>query len=112
LKKLETISDWETAKSNTEKPVLIAKLSPICPTSFSAEKIIENWHQGINENDIQLYTVNVIAAREVSNTIASQLGVTHQSPQVILLDKDGKAIADTSHYSIDQAWLDGCLEKS
>jgi len=42
----------------------------------------------------------LIAHRDVSNSIAEQLEIYHQSPQMILV-KDGKAIYNASHGSID-----------
>ncbi len=46
-----------------------------------------------------IYLLDLIAHRDVSDEIASKFGITHQSPQLILL-KEGKAIYDSSHISI------------
>jgi bacillithiol system protein YtxJ len=46
------------------------------------------------------YFLDLIEYRDVSNEIAHRFGVVHQSPQIIVI-KEGKAIYDTSHESID-----------
>jgi bacillithiol system protein YtxJ len=46
------------------------------------------------------YFLDLLEYRNVSNEIASRFGVYHQSPQIILV-KDGKAIYDRSHESIE-----------
>jgi bacillithiol system protein YtxJ len=58
------------------------------------------------ENDFELedriipYYLDLLNHRDISNAIAERFGVFHQSPQIIVI-KDGKAIFDTSHESID-----------
>jgi len=48
--------------------------------------------------------------REVSNHIADRLGVTHQTPQVILV-RNGKALWHASHFKItDEAMADARAE--
>lgn len=52
--------------------------------------------------------VLVIEAREISNAIAGQLGIRHESPQAIVI-KDGKPIWSASHWSITADSLDEAL---
>jgi bacillithiol system protein YtxJ len=49
--------------------------------------------------NVEPWYLDLIAYRNVSNAIALQLGVQHESPQAILL-KDGIVVYDSSHNSI------------
>jgi len=44
--------------------------------------------------------LDLIAFRSVSDKIAADLGVTHQSPQILMV-KDGKCIYTASHSQIN-----------
>ena len=54
--------------------------------------------------------VLVIENREVSNAIAAQLGVRHESPQAIMV-KDGKPEWSASHWSITAETLTEAVQK-
>ena len=47
-----------------------------------------------------MYFLDLISYRNVSNAIADEFGVLHQSPQILVV-KDGKCIYDDSHMGID-----------
>ncbi len=80
------------------KQVLIFKHSTRCSISRMVLKQFES------EFDLQdkviPYFLDLLEYRNVSNEIASRFVVTHQSPQIILV-KDGKAVYNASHESID-----------
>ncbi|WP_448530512.1 bacillithiol system redox-active protein YtxJ [Raineya sp.] len=84
-----------------EKPLaLIFKHSTRCSISSAAlDKLQRNWKeeemQGINP-----YFLDLIRYREISNQIAREFGVEHQSPQAIVL-QNGKVIYHDSHFGID-----------
>lgn len=88
----------EIIQTSTEKPVAIFKHSTRCSVSRMVFKQFEN------EFDLQdkmvPYFLDLIEHRDVSNEIAVRFAVQHQSPQLIVI-KDGKAIYDASHESID-----------
>jgi len=44
--------------------------------------------------------LDLIAYRNISNKIADDFGITHQSPQILLI-KNGKAVYNESHEGID-----------
>lgn len=80
-------------------PVVIFKHSTRCSISMMARSRFErNWD--IDEATAEPYYLDLIAFRSVSNKIAEDLDVEHQSPQVILV-KDGAAIYNTSHNDIN-----------
>ncbi|RTY84884.1 bacillithiol system redox-active protein YtxJ [Flavobacterium sp. GSP27] len=83
---------------SNEKPVAIFKHSTRCSISRMALKQFEN---EFNSSDkVTPYFLDLIAHRDISNEIVNRFGVTHQSPQLILI-KDGKAIYNVSHSDID-----------
>ncbi len=72
----------------------IFKHSTTCPVSARAADEVRAMG-----SDMPIYWVNVREQRELSNWVAAQYGVAHESPQLILL-KDGKAEAVWSHFAI------------
>ena len=72
----------------------VFKHSTTCPTSFAAAENVRGAEIGL-----VLYWVNVIEQRDLSNWVAEQYGVTHQSPQLILIQQ-GKVVQSWSHYGI------------
>ncbi|RYJ51908.1 bacillithiol system redox-active protein YtxJ [Flavobacterium petrolei] len=88
----------EIIAASNEKPVAIFKHSTRCSVSRMALKQFEN---EFNSSDkVTPYFLDLIAHRDISNEIANRFGVTHQSPQLILI-KEGKAIYNVSHSDID-----------
>jgi bacillithiol system protein YtxJ len=86
----------EIVELSNEKPQLIFKHSTRCSISSMAKSRLEReW----NLETIEPWYVDLIAYRNISDAIASELGVHHESPQAILL-KDGAVIHDSSHNSI------------
>ena len=83
---------------SNEKPVAIFKHSTRCSVSRMALKQFENEFN--NSDKVTPYFLDLIAHRDISNEIANRFGVTHQSPQLILI-KNGKAIYNVSHSDID-----------
>ena len=83
---------------SNEKPVAIFKHSTRCSVSRMALKQFEN---EFNSSDkVTPDFLDLIAHRDISNEIANRFGVTHQSPQLILI-KNGKATYNVSHSDID-----------
>lgn len=72
----------------------VFKHSTACPISFTAA---DNVRLAIF--DLPLYWINVREQRDLSNWVASEYGVTHQSPQLILIE-EGKATKSWSHSMI------------
>ena len=60
----------------------------------------KNFEREINSDQkAELYFLDLLAHRPISNKIADDLGVTHQSPQLIVIE-NGKAINNASHQNI------------
>ncbi len=93
---LELSQLGEILEASKNKTQVIFKHSTRCGVSRGVIKQFEK--QTISENT-DFYFLDLIAFREISNTIAQKFGVQHQSPQLIVI-KNKKAIANASHHSI------------
>ncbi|MDO9595431.1 MAG: bacillithiol system redox-active protein YtxJ [Lutibacter sp.] len=83
---------------SASKPVLIFKHSTSCGISRMALKNFERDFD-LTETDIELYYLDLLSYRTLSNAVAAKFGISHQSPQVLLI-KNEEVIYDDSHYSI------------
>lgn len=87
-------------EESTQKPVLIFKHSTRCSISSMALNRLERSWEDDEMNQITPYYLDLISYREISNQIAEDFNIPHQSPQVILI-KDGRAVYDNSHMGIN-----------
>lgn len=86
-------------EGSTEKPVLLFKHSTRCSISTMAMNGFQrSWSGTIEEIDI--FYLDLLSYRDVSNAMAEETGVLHQSPQVIVL-KNKKVVYTATHSSID-----------
>ncbi|HHC78660.1 MAG TPA: bacillithiol system redox-active protein YtxJ [Flavobacteriia bacterium] len=76
---------------------LIFKHSTRCGISSSVLRRFEKEFD--TSLPVQLYFLDLLSHREISNEIEQRFGVAHQSPQVLIL-KGGKVEAHASHYDI------------
>ena len=98
LKQLEgLISD------SFEKPVFIFKHSTRCSISRMALKQFERAYS-IDEDHADAYFLDLLDYRQISNEIASNFQIRHESPQLLLI-RNGKCIYDASHSDIDALQL-------
>lgn len=81
-----------------EQTVFIFKHSTRCIISSMVLRDLESNADQLSEKGSWQY-LDLIAYRECSNQVAEQLGVVHQSPQMIVL-KNGSVIWEASHQSI------------
>ena len=84
------------------QPVLIFKHSTRCSISRFALKQFENEFD--LQDKIAPYFLDLLNHRDISNEIAFQFNVQHQSPQILLL-KNRAVVYDTSHENIDATEL-------
>lgn len=85
-------------QDSNKKPQLIYKHSHRCSVCVMAKQELEEVGEQIGDL-ADLYMVNVIENRELSNAIASELDIRHESPQVIIL-KDQEVFWTGSHWDI------------
>ncbi|WP_026896924.1 bacillithiol system redox-active protein YtxJ [Daejeonella oryzae] len=94
---LESNEQLQTIKSSADASVIF-KHSTRCSISMMAKRKFELDWEAIPEN-INLYFLDLIKHREISNAIADIFQVQHQSPQLLLI-KNGECIYETSHGEI------------
>lgn len=96
--KLTSESQLETIKAeSTQQPVLIFKHSTRCSISAMALSRMErSWDDAAG---IKPYYLDLIANRSVSNQVASEFGIDHESPQILLI-QNGECVYDASHMGI------------
>ncbi|MGE0561024.1 MAG: bacillithiol system redox-active protein YtxJ [Flavobacteriales bacterium] len=98
---IESLADLNKAVEGSSmegiKAVLIFKHSTRCSISSTAKFRLESkWE---NSPEIPAYYLDLIKYRDISNQIASDFLIHHESPQVIVL-KNGKCVYHASHLSI------------
>jgi len=86
----------DVIKRSFETPQVIFKHSTRCSVSSMAKSRLE---RAAEPEGIEFNFVDLIANRNLSNKIAEDLKVWHESPQVLLL-KNGECIYDESHTGI------------
>lgn len=80
-------------------PVIFFKHSTRCSISLMAKRSFEAGYQ-LSEAQVLPYFLDLLSFRPLSNKLASDFGVPHESPQLLLV-KDGKCIYHVSHSDID-----------
>ena len=85
----------------------VFKHSTRCPISSRADTEVTRFAH--RHPDVPVHRVLVVEHRPVSLAVAERLGVTHQSPQAILV-RDGNAVWDASHGGITADALAGAWD--
>jgi bacillithiol system protein YtxJ len=108
-KSLRSSDDLAKAIAASEHlPVVIFKHSTRCSISSMAKSRLERaWDFEANEAPA-MYFLDLIAYRDISNQIADDLGVRHESPQLLLIE-DGQVTYHTSHSAISVEGLHQAL---
>ncbi|MBC7447371.1 MAG: bacillithiol system redox-active protein YtxJ [Hymenobacteraceae bacterium] len=97
------------AESATQ-PVAIFKHSTTCSISATAKaRLDRQWDAAIGDG-IKLYYLDLLRYRPVSNAVAAQLRVVHESPQLLLI-QDGVCTYDASHMDIRAEAVKGKVRK-
>src|SRR3954463_932484 len=84
------------------KPQLIFKHSSRCAVSGIARNRLE---RSVPKADVDFYFLDLIRNRQISNKVAEEFSVYHESPQVLLI-KDGKCVYDESHSGINMTEIE------
>ncbi|SDR11259.1 bacillithiol system protein YtxJ [Chryseobacterium soldanellicola] len=98
-KKIESEEDLAKALEKSYiNNIAIFKHSTSC---FISKTVLRNFEREIENIDqkVELYYLDLLVYRSLSNKIAEDLGVRHESPQLIVIE-NGKAIDNASHQNI------------
>ncbi|MCD0456092.1 bacillithiol system redox-active protein YtxJ [Chryseobacterium sp. LC2016-27] len=105
----ETRSFWKTIKSEEDlekaikesynNRVAVFKHSTSC---FISKTVLKNFEKEIeisDEQNVSFYFLDLLAFRPISNKIAEDFGIRHESPQLIVFE-NGEPINNASHQDI------------
>lgn len=98
-KNIEKEEDLEKAiELSYQHKIAIFKHSTSC---FISRTILKNFEKEVDGADKkpELYFLDLLAHRPISNKIAEDLGIRHESPQLIVIE-NGKPINSASHQDI------------
>lgn len=84
--------------ASEERPLLLFKHSRTCGTSAEAlDELVS--HLNDEPADVHYAMVTVQTHREVSNAVATKLGIRHETPQALLI-RDGRVVWSASHFRV------------
>jgi len=89
----------EIDEKSKEKAQVIFKHSTRCSVSTFAKRILTSEYNDDVRAKADVYYLDLISFREVSNEIASRYSVYHESPQILVI-KGGKCVYDASHSEV------------
>ncbi|MBX2897228.1 MAG: bacillithiol system redox-active protein YtxJ [Cyclobacteriaceae bacterium] len=93
-----------------QQPVLIFKHSTRCSISRAVlDRLERNWH--IDLATIKPYFLDLLTYRSISNQIAADFAIEHESPQAILIYQN-KPLYAQSHFGIDLAEINRAANKT
>jgi bacillithiol system protein YtxJ len=98
-KELKSVTELkQVIEASEESRQVIFKHSTRCIISRTVLRNFEaDWDESKHKGD--MYFLDLIAHRDVSNAIEELTGVLHQSPQLVVIE-GGKAILNRSHQAI------------
>lgn len=88
----------EIKESSKDQLIAIFKHSTRCGTSRMALRNFEDGYH-LEWDHVQIYILDLLNHRDISDRISEEFQVFHQSPQLILI-KEGQVVDHTSHYQI------------
>ena len=98
----------EILDESRQRKIILFKHSTTCPISERAWQEIQDLIQD-SSDEVLVVMIKVIESRPVCSQVAEDLGVKHQSPQVLLLNNK-KVLWHASHQSVTQNKIKKALE--
>ncbi|WP_374462782.1 bacillithiol system redox-active protein YtxJ [Chryseobacterium sp.] len=98
-KKIESEEDLARAiEDSFQKKIAIFKHSTSC---FISRTVLKNFEKEVENSDqpVNVYYLDLLAHRPVSNKIAAEFEIRHESPQLIVIE-NGKPVNSASHQDI------------
>ena len=95
----------EIDQQSFNRPQFIFKHSTRCSIS---SMILTRLERSNAPEHVDCYILDLIKHRDISNKIAQEYDVYHESPQVLLI-KNGECVYDESHYGIT---MDAVIEQA
>ncbi|WP_308634373.1 bacillithiol system redox-active protein YtxJ [Paenibacillus silvisoli] len=111
LKEITSLDEWKSAlEGSSQRQLVVFKHSTTCPVSANAFTEFSNYlkNNEASSANTDFILVKVIESRPVSNQIAEDTAVKHESPQIILI-KDKAKYWTASHWSITEAHMNAVM---
>jgi len=103
---MRDVEEWEALRKEApEQEIIIFKFSPTCPVSHTVEREFDNWFKRQSDRHLRCIKIDVIRARPLSQHLAREFGIRHESPQVLWLDAEGQVKWSGSHHQITSQGL-------
>jgi len=97
---IQSEQDLENAvKKSYQQKIAIFKHSTSCFISKTVLKNFEKEIESAEETNTVLYFLDLLAYRNLSNKIAEDFNIRHESPQLLVIE-NGKVINNASHQNI------------
>jgi bacillithiol system protein YtxJ len=101
---------WDAQKAESAGALLVFKRSPICPTSHFVEGNFNRFIGALPPSKyVKIVSVDVVNARPVSQRIAADTKIRHESPQALLIGRGQSVIWNASHGDVDDEALTKAL---
>lgn len=105
---LDSVQQLEVIReASGSRPQVIFKHSTTCGISRMVLNMFKKDYN-LEEGQMDLYFLDLHAHRAVSNAVATEFGIMHQSPQLLIL-KNGVVVKDDSHGAISDIKLESYL---
>lgn len=109
-KEITTAEEWNSVFENSDaRPLVVFKHSTTCPVSANAYKEFNDYLDSKPNEGVDYVLVKVIESRPISNQIAEDTSVKHESPQILYIDKK-KKVWTASHWSVTKAHIAAVLD--
>lgn len=96
-------------EESKKTPILLFKHSTTCGISAASKAgLEENYEKYLNNT--YFYYIDLLKYRKLSDKVAEELGVLHQSPQIILL-MNGEVKFHTSHQGINSELIESKIKE-
>ncbi|MCY8235337.1 bacillithiol system redox-active protein YtxJ [Priestia endophytica] len=108
-KEIKTLEEWDSILENSiKRGQVILKHSTTCPVSANALQEYNDYLKNTPNHDLDYTLVKVIESRAVSNKIAEDVNVKHESPQIIFV-KDKSKYWTASHWAVTTEHMNAVL---
>lgn len=104
--KTEAPAAWTFEEVVAKDFAIVFKHSSTCPVSWAAQRQVNAF--AAQQPDAPLYRLTVQEHRPLSNQIAEETGVRHESPQILVFRR-GEVVSHASHGDITVEYLAGVL---
>ncbi|GGD64172.1 bacillithiol system redox-active protein YtxJ [Paenibacillus nasutitermitis] len=107
---ITTIEEWNSAlEGSSNRPLVVFKHSTTCPVSSNAYEEFNKYLENNPETNADYVLVKVIESRPVSNQIAEDVSVKHESPQIIMI-KNKEKYWSATHWAITEAHMRAVMD--